>query len=113
MGEQPKVTLYNCPVCNKDNRLGKKLSDEVKERGLMREELNYYLYQFDAVVKDPLKEAKLPIGGKLPAFRIFLDMCLDCGCYYVAKLELSEAVKRVKPVKPDVNLPPNLPFAKG
>lgn len=95
----PCVLEFNCPVCGKDNRLGKFLADRVKEAGWMRKDQNYYLGKIEGVVSDPMMEPRKPIGSKTPAFLVSLDVCLNDGCYYAAKIEIREAVKSLLPGK--------------
>lgn len=93
----PTVLEFNCPACGSPDRLGQRLAQKVKDRGLMRPELGYYAWQVEGVVRDPTKELVVPIGSKLPAFRIFVDACLQCGCLYAAKVEIGEVVKGLMP----------------
>ena len=104
--EIPTVLEFNCPVCGKDNRLGKLLSDQVKDAGWMRKDLNFYVSKIEGVVSDPMMESRKPIGSKTPAFCVSLDICLDCGCFYAAKVEIGEAVKGLPPVIQKGKIPP-------
>lgn len=106
--EEPKVKIieYKCPSCGSDRRLGKYLSNKVKAKGWMREDLNYYLHEMSAVVSDPQKEMIKPIGSTSLMFRAYMDICFDCGCFYAAKIELHTVTKSLPPAPPGVGLGP-------
>lgn len=89
----PTVLNFKCPVCKADDRLGEWLSKKVKKRGLMREDLFWFPSKIEAVVRDRAKDAKVPIGAKLPSVILFVDMCRQCGNFYVPRAEIGEVMK--------------------
>jgi hypothetical protein len=100
-GPMPVSLEFNCPVCgNKGKGLARTLAKKVKARGLMRQEGEFSVLQLEAVVRDPTREAMVPIGAKLPAFNIFIEACMECGCLYVAKMVIGEVAKGEIPTMP-------------
>jgi hypothetical protein len=104
-GPMPVSLEFNCPICGEKGKgLGRSLAKKVKERGLMRQEGDFAVLQFEGVVRDPAMEAKIPIGAKMPAFKIFIEACMECGCLYVGKMVIGEVVKGAGP--PTIPPPP-------
>lgn len=99
MADNKNVTTleYKCPHCESDNRLAGSLAEKVKKRGLMREELYFAAWKFEGKVGDPTKDAIIPYGSSLPYFRIYMDVCLDCGCMYACRVDILQVVKTLKP----------------
>jgi hypothetical protein len=96
MSNDVTVLMFNCPKCGEDNRLGAMLSNKVKEDGWMRKERNFYAYKLEGIVIDPTMDERRPIGSKAPAFRIYLDVCMNDGCIYAAKVEIHQVTKTLK-----------------
>jgi len=98
MNDKPElVAEFDCPVCGSSERFCESLAEEVKEKGWMRPELNFYAQIWQGAVSDQLWAYKIPIGSKVPAFHIYVDVCLKCGCIYAAKLERGVGVKVAGP----------------
>lgn len=98
---EPDVVLEfkKCPACGSEEpTFVESLANEVKERKLMRPELSFYAFivpvgPLYGTVRDASKEAQIPIGSKFPAYRIFLDACTNCGCFFARKLVRNDSVK--------------------
>lgn len=99
MNEKPTViaTFDKCPNCGSTERLAESLAKEVKERGLMRQELENYVHILDGVIQDPQRASMLPIGSSMPAFTAHMDICRNCGAYYSVKILGGRAVKMPGP----------------
>ncbi len=87
-----------CPACGSENRFLEELGNELKERGLAREEWIMHLDVREGHVVDQVKEAAIPIGSDVPAFGIITDVCMDCGCIYAGVLQRRDAKKGLPPV---------------
>lgn len=112
--KQPIIIEFDkCPNCGSKERLVGGLAEKEKKKGNMRKDLNFYAYIIPGVVKDPQREHQLLIGTSLPAYKICLDVCLQCGTIYTAKIEIGEATKQLRqPLEPK-KPPTDLPFLKG
>lgn len=97
---EPVIIEFKCPVCKGEKRLGDELSKKAKEDGWMRKGLNFYTHSLQGVVTDKVLENRRPIGSKTTAYIVYLDVCLDCGCIFAAKIKIAEAVKGLQP--PDI-----------
>ena len=91
-----------CPCCGSENRFCEQLANELKERGLAREEWAFTYDDRRGTVVDPTKEPTMPIGTEVPTFLILSDVCMDCGCIYATKLVRGDR-KKPSPIQ----LPPN------
>jgi hypothetical protein len=100
MPEEPEIMEFKCPACGSGNRLAGSLAEKVKESGWMRPDLNFYASIVTGVVLDQQMEPRIPIGSSIPGYHICLDVCLDCGCYYAAKVEIIKVVKSITLGKP-------------
>lgn len=93
-----------CPNCGSEERFCNNIALELKERGLARENFNFY---YDERVGGAIDQAKAPmliIGSTIPGFHICVDVCEDCGTMYVVKLERIEA--KAMPAPPGGKAPP-------
>ena len=90
-------TFTKCPCCGSEDRFLEQLGNEVKERGLAREEWNFHMDIRQGVVTDPAKEAAIPIGAEMPGYGFVTDICMDCGCVYAIDLTRSDAKKSIVP----------------
>ena len=88
-----------CPQCGSEDRFFEQLANEVKERGLAREEWTMHLQMETGVAVDKSREASIPIGSELPGFGIRTDVCMDCGCIYAIDLTRMDAKKSLPPVQ--------------
>lgn len=86
-----------CPCCGSEERFLEQLGDELKARGLAREDWNFHLDVRTGVVADPTKEAAIPIGSEVPGYGLKTDICMDCGCVYAIDILRSDAKKSVIP----------------
>ena len=94
-----------CPCCGGSDIFLEQLSNELKGRGLAREEWRMYFDVRQGVVVDQQKEAAIPYGSEVPGFAIKTDICMDCGCVYAVNLTRTDAKKSIAPPTPPV--PPN------
>ena len=90
----------HCPVCGSTERFVESLANKVKEKGLMREEYNFYFQYIKVPVVDPMMQHLVPVGGSVQAMVIGTDICSNCGCVYAVKLMKGSAQKRMPPVPP-------------
>lgn len=93
-----------CPCCGSEDRFLEQLGNELKERGLAREEWNFHMDVRQGHVVDPNKEDAIPIGSEVPGYGFKTDICMDCGCVYAIDIKRSDVKKTIAPVPP---LPPN------
>ncbi len=95
-------TFTKCPCCGSEDRFLEQLGNELKERGLAREEWNFHMDVKEGVVIDQTKEASIPIGSEVPVFGFITDICMDCGCMYAVDLTRKDIKK---PAPPPITLP--------
>jgi len=95
-------TFTKCPACDGENRFFEQLANELKERGIGREEWGFHLDVKEGIVVDREKEPALPIGSELPTYGIITDVCMDCGCMYAVDLRRG-SIKKPAPLA----APPN------
>ena len=93
-----------CPCCGSEDRFFGQLGDELKERGLAREEWDMLLDTKQGVVVDPTKQAAIPIGSELPGYGFKTDICIDCGCVYAIDITRIDMKKSLPPAS---QMPPN------
>ena len=91
------VTENKCPVCGSTDRLCAPLAQEMKDKGWMRPEFNYYPQIWQSAVYDQTLLGKIPIGSTVPAYHIYVGVCMGwpnrpCGCIYAVKIEKSRGV---------------------
>jgi len=86
-----------CPCCGSENRFLEQLGDELKERGLAREDWAFHLDVREGVVVDQAKEAAIPIGSEVPGYGFITDICMDCGCIYAIQIERRDIKKSLRP----------------
>ena len=95
MENKPELVVENvCPVCGSTERFCTPLAQWMKDKGWMRPETNYYPQIWQSAVYDKTFLAKIPIGSKVPAYHIYVGVCMGypgkpCGCIYAAKIEKS------------------------
>lgn len=93
-------TFTKCPCCGSENRFFEQLGQELKDRGLGREEWNFHLDVKQGIVVDQQKAATIPIGSEIPGYGIMTDVCMDCGCVYAVDLTRADAKKSIAPAPP-------------
>ena len=86
-----------CPCCGSEDRFLEQLGNEMKERGLAREDWNFHLDVKQGVVVDPTKADAIPIGSEVPGFGLITDICMDCGCVYAVDITRSDIKKPPPP----------------
>lgn len=86
-----------CPSCGSDDRFFEQLGQELKDRGLAREEWQMSLAISQGVVVDKVKEAAIPIGSELPGYGYKTDICMDCGCVYAKDIRRTTVKKSLAP----------------
>ena len=89
-----------CPCCGSEDRFLEKLGDELKERGLTRDDWKFHLDVRKGVVVDKTKEAAIPIGSEVPEYGLITDICMDCGCLYAVDITRSNVKKSIAPPQP-------------
>lgn len=97
-------TFTKCPCCGSEDRFLEQLGNELKARGLAREEWNLHLDVRQGVAVDPTKEATIPIGSEVPGYGIITDACMNCGCVYAVDLTRADVKKTITPAQV---MPPN------
>lgn len=88
-----------CPVCGSTERYAESLANEVKARGWMDRDLEFFYESVMKVVEQPDKSEGMPIGSKLPIMFVHEDICLGCGCRYAVKLERGDVMKTLLPAQ--------------
>ena len=97
-------TFTKCPCCGSEDRFLEQLGNEMKDRGLAREEWSFHLDVRQGAVVDPAKEAAIPIGSEVPGYGIITDVCMECGCIYAVDLTRNDVKKSIVPQQ---MIPPN------
>jgi len=92
-----------CPCCGSEDRFLEQLGNELKERGLAREEWHFHLDVKQGVVLDQTKEAAIPIGSEVPGYGLITDICMNCGCIYAIDLTRKDVKKTIAPAPPMPN----------
>lgn len=82
------------------DRFLEQLGNELKARGLAREEWSFHLDVKQGVVVDQTKEAAIPIGSEVPGYGYMTDICMDCGCIYAIDLTRNDVKKSIAPQPP-------------
>lgn len=91
--------FIKCPQCSSEAKMFEQMGQELKERGLSKDEVKFYYDMRNGALANQEMLAKLPIGGEIPAFGVATDICLDCGCIYAVRLERQNAKKGLAPVQ--------------
>lgn len=100
-----KKEFNSCPNCASTDRFFESISKELRDAGLARPDW-FQCYDIkQGVVVDPVMEKSKPIGAKAPAYRIFTDICSQCGTIYVIYMEFGEAEKHAVKEPPRLVLP--------
>lgn len=86
-----------CPSCGSEDRFMEELSNELKERGIARDEWCFRYDVREGAVVDPAKEAAIPIGSMIPCYGIMTDICMNCGCIYAVDIKRTEGKKSIAP----------------
>jgi len=119
--EKAKVKTFDkCPLCSLKEWIIKHFGlDEtipegkgffadivkrMKENGLAKEGWDFCYDQRTGPVANEQMLKTLPTGAQVPSYFFKTDICSDCGCIYVTKLEEGTAQK-----KPQIVLPTNIP----
>lgn len=106
--------IKKCPACDSNLGFMKKLAKKLKKKGWMDEEFHFWMFVREGIVHQasPIVDAKIPIGSGLPAHKVCIEVCSECGCVYAGRIYEAEAVKGVKMPKPTgpEDLMSKLPF---
>lgn len=94
-------TFDKCPCCGSDQRFLEQLAQELKDRGLAREDWHQHYDVRQGVVIDKNRTVMLPIGIKLPGYHITTDICMECGCLYATELRRLEGQTQTAPLSSD------------
>lgn len=109
MTEQKAVeviaTFDECYHCGSKRRMMETLGNELKEKGLLRKDLNVGLVEIGGPILDPNRSSKLVVGGTVPGMYALQDICLGCGRPYIVRIEK-------KQVRLDM-IPPKAPMGFG
>lgn len=97
-------TFTKCPYCGSEDRFLELLGQEMKDRGLAREEWNFHLDVRQGAVIDKAKEDAIPIGSEAPFYNFMTDICMNCGCIYAIDLTRTDVKKSIAPAP---LIPPN------
>lgn len=89
-----------CPCCGSEDRFLEQLGNELKARGLAREDWSFHLDVRQGAVIDPTKEAAIPIGSEVPAYGLMTDICMSCGCVYAIDITRADVKKTLAPQPP-------------
>jgi len=90
-----------CPCCGSEDRFLEQLGNEMKERGLAREEWNFRMDVKQGPVVDNAKAAAIPIGSEIPGYGFMTDICMNCGCMYAVDIMRTSAKIGLAPVPPN------------
>jgi len=96
--EKYKKEVSQCPVCGSTERLFESLGKQLKEAGLAQEGFACCMDFKQGVIID--KRSQIPIGSEIPAYRVMVDVCLDCHTVYAVLIEVTSAKKVIKPLVP-------------
>lgn len=88
-----------CPSCGSREQFFAGIVRELKERGVVDQGWSFYLDAKQGVVFDPKKEAGLLVGSEVPGYSFATDICANCGCIYVVRLQRMTAKKGIAPVQ--------------
>jgi len=96
-------TFTKCPCCGGEDRFMEKLGEELKAKGMAREEWNFHLDIKQGVVIDSAMANSIPIGSEVPGYGFMTDICMDCGCIYAIDLLRNDAKSRIDLTSPMPN----------
>lgn len=88
-----------CPRCGSTARMMETLGKEMKEQGLIGEDLDVGLNEMGGPLVDPRKANQMLSMSTRPGHFAMRDVCLSCGEIYVVKITR-------KPVVLGVGVPP-------
>ncbi len=107
--EKNKVkTFEKCPACGSTNHFFADIVKRMKESGLAKDTWSFCYDQRTGLVASEEMLKTLPVGGQMPGYAFKTDICSDCGCIYVTRLEEGMAQKR-----PNIALPTNIPMNRA
>ena len=86
-----------CPCCGSEDRFLEQLGNELKARGLAREDWSFHLDVRQGIVVDPTKQDAIPIGSEVPEYGFKTDICMECGCVYAIDIARGDVKKQVAP----------------
>lgn len=89
-----------CPACGSKRRFAERLGKEAKKLQRIPEGVIVPLQCVGKRIIEKQLEAAVPVGGRIRAMRVFLDVCESCGCYYAVQIEQSWATKRFELMRP-------------
>jgi len=75
-----------CPACHGTNLVCGELIVRAKLAGLAKDDFTFALQEYKGVVADPARVAVSPIGTELPAVKVLVDVCWDCGCLVATQI---------------------------
>lgn len=89
-----------CPCCGSEDRFLEQLGEELKERGLAKDDWHFHMDVRQGVVTEPSKAAAIPIGSEVPAYGFMTDICMGCGCIYAIDITRTDVKKSIAPAPP-------------
>ena len=104
MDKDFRRTFTKCPCCGCEDRFLEQLGNELKGRGLARDDWNMHLDVRQGVVVDQTKATAIPIGSEVPGYGFMTDICMDCGCVYAIDITRTDVKKSIAPAQ---LIPPN------
>lgn len=96
----PQKLFEKCPACGSKKRFFESMAKELGERGICRPGFNMTYDTRSNICVDPETVGKIPIGSRLTQYKVFTDICEDCGCVYAVLLEKNEVKRSAPPLPP-------------
>jgi len=98
-----------CPKCGDTRRMMETLGNELKEKGMIGDDLPVGLDEIGGPILDPRVADKVLIGGTTSGMFALRDVCLGCGEVYVVRIARKEVILRTGPLPGGpTKAPPNL-----
>lgn len=100
------VKLFDkCPACGKNEPFFGMITEELKKRGIVDKDWQFYLDCKSGAVMQPGKEQLLPVGSEVPGYFYATDICSNCGKINVVKIQRLTLKKSITVAH--LTLPPN------
>lgn len=88
-----------CPACKSKRRHYEEVSKKGVKLGTVKPGLTMPFRFKSQIMADPTIEATLPMGAEVPIIQTAEDICMDCGCVYVALAKIQRAKKDTQTVE--------------
>ncbi len=86
-----------CPDCGSTDWMMKRLGKELKEQGLIGENMEVGVFEVGGPIIDPAKVSQMLSVSTRPAMYALRDICIGCGRLITVKIE-----RRIELIKTDV-----------